>query len=118
MTALSVDQVADRDDRTCSVAPYERQPRSAPVPSNDGQEGGDEPIAAALVGRVLRLQHEIAGLAGAAADTEQQLALVYRRLARQKPARSTVYLAAAQEANRFAARKREEQHRWQLTLQS
>ncbi|MGX6607093.1 hypothetical protein ACWKSP_33965 [Micromonosporaceae bacterium Da 78-11] len=83
---------------------------------NDRQDG-DEFIAAALVGRVLRLQHEIVGLAGDAADTEQQLALVYRRLARQNPARSTVYLAAAQEAERFAAHKREEQHRWQLTLQ-
>ena len=107
-------QLAGRDDQTCSVAPYERQARGAPIAAGDAQEGGDE-LVAALVGRVLRLQQEISGLAGDAADTEQRLALVYRQLAQQNLTRSTVYLAAADEAERFAVHKREEQHRWHLT---
>lgn len=114
MTQILINRVANCDDRTCSVAPYERQARSVPVALSDVQEGDDK-FAAALVEHVLRLQGEIAGLAGDAADTEQQLALVCRRLAQQNPARSAVYLAAADEADRFAAHKREEQRRWQLT---
>jgi uncharacterized membrane-anchored protein YhcB (DUF1043 family) len=111
---MLINQIADRDDGVCSVALYERQARSVPVTLTDVREGADE-FAAALVEHVLRLQREIAGLAGDAADTEQHLALVCRRLAQQNPARSTVYLAAADEAERFAAHKREEQRRWQLT---
>jgi hypothetical protein len=96
-----------------SAAPYERQARGAGAMRAGGS--GEELVVGALAGRVLRLQQEISALAGDAADTERQLALVCRRLARQNPERSTVYLAAADEADRFAAHKREEQHRWQLT---
>jgi hypothetical protein len=42
----------NHDDRTCSVAPYERQAWGATAMMGEAQEGGDE-LVAALVGRVL-----------------------------------------------------------------
>ncbi|MGX6608476.1 hypothetical protein ACWKSP_41110 [Micromonosporaceae bacterium Da 78-11] len=115
MTQVLDDQVTGGDNRRCSGAPYERQARADPTTSDDAHEGGDEFAATVLVERVLRLQQQIAALAGDAADTERHLAQVFRRLAQQNPARSTVYLAAGDQADRFAAHKSEEQRRWRLT---
>lgn len=111
---MLLNQVAGRGDGLIAAARYERQAGGVPKTMGDPPNGGDD-LVAALVGRVLRLQQQISELAGDAADTEQQLALVCRRLAEQNPARSAVYFAAAREADRYSAHKREEQRRWQLT---
>lgn len=101
------------DDRPRLTAPYERQSRGVPVAADAASDGAA--VIAALVGRVLRLQQEISVLAGVAADTETQVALAYRRMAEHDHPRTAEYLLAAEEADRYAAHKREEQHRWRLT---
>ena len=94
------------------AARYERQSRGDPFTTDETSDGAA--VIAALVGQVLRLQQEIAVLAGVAADTETQVAVAYRRLAEHDHARSAEHLLAAAEADRYAAHKREEQHRWRL----
>ena len=100
------------DGRPSLAAPYERQSRGDPFATDETSDGAA--VIAALVGRVLRLQQEISALAGVAADTETQVALAYRRMAEHDHTRSAEYLLAAEEADRYAAHKREEQHRWRL----
>ena len=54
-------------------------------------------------------------MAGEAADAEGRIAQVCRRLAAQDPVQAQAYLVSADEADRFASHKREEERRWRLT---
>jgi len=79
---------------------------------DDGLRG--ERAVAAYLMQVTRLCGDISRIAGDIADIELALAAECRRLAERDAPRSAEHLAAAVEADRFAARKRAEQRRWQL----
>ena len=74
--------------------------------------GAVERGAAAQIERAAMLREQVIRLAGAVADTEEQVAAVRRQLAEQHPERAAEHLAAAVAAERYAAHERRQQLRW------
>ncbi|GGQ77018.1 hypothetical protein GCM10010166_53700 [Couchioplanes caeruleus subsp. azureus] len=74
----------------------------------------DDRGAATQLDRAVVLCEEVARLAGAIADTEEQVAAVRRQMAALDPGRAGEHLAAAAAAERFAAHERREQSRWRV----
>ncbi|RZU49656.1 hypothetical protein EV385_1409 [Krasilnikovia cinnamomea] len=71
----------------------------------------DDSRAADQIGRAAGLRDAVARLAGDLAETEEQVAAVRRQMAADHPERAEAHLAAAVEAEEFAARERCEQAR-------
>jgi len=71
----------------------------------------DDPSAAAQIDRAARLRDEVARLAGDIAETEEQVATVRRQMAVDRPDRTEAHLAAAADAEQFAAHERRQQAR-------
>ena len=78
--------------------------------ADDGGHTGESPGAAL---RAERLRQDVARIAGDIAQTEQEVAATRRQLADRDPSRADEHLAAAAEAEDFAAHERAEQRRWQ-----
>jgi hypothetical protein len=72
--------------------------------------GGDAATPAEVSSR---LRRDVARLAGEIAVTEDHVAATRRQLAESDAARAAEHIAAAEEAERFAAHEREQQRYWQ-----
>ena len=85
------------------------QPCEEAMPTNRDRAAHDD--AASAIERSKQIAADIARLADEIAGTEQDVARTRRKLAETVPERAAEHLAAAAEAEQFAARERSEHRR-------